>query len=126
MLIKKNNFGLEIKIKDLENFDELKIDEVFNILEQHKRLNKKISSLIDLSDSYVQSKLVIENIEDSMNKIKSYDIIDKVAILFKHSISKLQIMNKSMKAGLYSKEKYFSTKEENFREKAIEWIINDI
>lgn len=27
-----------------------------------------------------------------------------------------------MKVGLYSKEKYFSINEENFREKALSWI----
>ena len=127
MLVQKTEYGLEIKMHDKMNLDDLGImgSQIEPILLEYKSQNKKLSILLDLSEVQRQDPLVMEEIGKGMILAKEAGV-EKTALIFGSSIAKLQMANKARESGVYHLERYFSITDENYKEKALNWVKNGV
>ncbi len=127
MLVQKTKYGLEIKMHDKMNLDDLGImgSQIEPILLEYKSKNQKFSILVDLSEVQRQDPLVMEEMGKGMILAKEAGV-EKTALIFGSSIAKLQMANKARESGVYHLERYFSITDDNYKEKALNWVINGI
>lgn len=127
MLVQKTEYGLEIKLHDRMSLDDLKImgSQIEPILLEYKSQNKKLSILLDLSEVQRQDPLVMEEIGKGMILAKEAGV-EKTALIFGSSIAKLQMATKARESGVYHLERYFSITDDNYKEKALNWVKNGI
>lgn len=127
MYAKKTDYGVEIILKDkmtMEQTKELSV-QVEPIMMEYKKQNKKFSILVNLTEVQRQNPEVMEEIGKGMALSKELGA-DKVAVIFNSSVAKLQMANKARESGVYSTERHFAITEDNYMEKALNWVKNGI
>ncbi|MEK7432277.1 MAG: hypothetical protein AABZ74_04020 [Cyanobacteriota bacterium] len=127
MLVQKTEYGLEIKLHDRMSLDDLKImgSQIEPIFLEYKSQNKKFSILLDLSEVQRQDPSVMEEMGKGMILAKEAGV-EKTALIFGSSIAKLQMASKARESGVYHLERYFSITDDNYKEKALNWVKNGI